>query len=67
MGTRVVSGKETMDSAVQHEKTFHRFAVHLGEATASCLQRSDTIYPVHTEGSCGNGRKELAVSSPKRP
>ncbi len=40
-----------MDSQVQHEETFHRFAVHLGEATAllAYKEEGDTIYLVHTE------------------
>lgn len=40
-----------MDSQVQHEKNFHRFAVHLGEATAllAYKQEGDTLYLVHTE------------------
>jgi len=40
-----------MDSQVQHEKSFHRFAVHFGEATAMLTYREegDTIYMVHTE------------------
>lgn len=40
-----------MDSQVQHEKNFHRFAVHLGEATAvlAYKEEGDTIYLVHTE------------------
>ncbi|MFZ0707900.1 MAG: GNAT family N-acetyltransferase [Candidatus Korobacteraceae bacterium] len=40
-----------MDSQVQHEKNFHRFALHLGEATAMLTykEEGDTIYLVHTE------------------
>ena len=40
-----------MDSQVQHEEKFHRFAVHLGEATALLAYRQEdgTIYLVHTE------------------
>ena len=40
-----------MDSQVQHEKTFHRFAVHFGEATAllAYKEEDDIIYLVHTE------------------
>ena len=40
-----------MDSQVQHEKNFHRFAVHVGEATALLAYREegDMIYLVHTE------------------
>jgi hypothetical protein len=40
-----------MDSGVQNEKTFHRFAVHLGEATARLAykEEGDTLYLVHTE------------------
>jgi predicted GNAT family acetyltransferase len=40
-----------MDSAVQNEQSFHRFAVHVGEATAMLAykQEGDTIYLVHTE------------------
>jgi uncharacterized protein len=40
-----------MDSAVQNEKSFHRFAVHLEGATAvlTYKEEGDTIYLVHTE------------------
>jgi predicted GNAT family acetyltransferase len=40
-----------MDSAVQNEKSYHRFAVHLGDATAvlAYKEEGDTIYLVHTE------------------
>jgi predicted GNAT family acetyltransferase len=40
-----------MDSAVQQEKTFHRFAVHLDAATAllAYKEEGDTLYLVHTE------------------
>ena len=40
-----------MDSAVQNEKTYHRFAVHLEGATAMLTynEEGDTIYFVHTE------------------
>ncbi len=40
-----------MDSQVQQEKTFHRFAVHLDGATAllAYKQEGDTLYLVHTE------------------
>lgn len=40
-----------MESQVQNEKNFHRFAVHLGEATAllAYKQDGDVIYLVHTE------------------
>jgi hypothetical protein len=40
-----------MDAPVQHEKSFHRFAAHLGEATAVLRykEEGDTIYMVHTE------------------
>ena len=40
-----------MDSQVQHEKNFHRFAVHLGDATAELRykEEGDTLYMVHTE------------------
>ena len=45
------SQQEIMDSAVQHEKTFRRFAVHLEGATAVLTYKveGDTIYLVHTE------------------
>lgn len=40
-----------MDSQVQHEKNFHRFAVHLDGATAllAYKEEGDSIYLVHTE------------------
>ena len=44
-------GQEMMDSTVQNEKSFHRFAVHVGEATAvlTYKQEGDTLYLIHTE------------------
>ena len=40
-----------MSSEVQHEKAFHRFAVHFGDATAllAYKEEGDTLYLVHTE------------------
>jgi len=40
-----------MDSVVQHEKPYHRFAVHLEGAMAllTYTHESDTIYFLHTE------------------
>ncbi len=40
-----------MDTQIQNEKNFHRFAVHLGDATAllAYKEQGDTIYLVHTE------------------
>ena len=40
-----------MNQEVQLEKTFHRFAVHIGEATAllAYKEEGDTLYLVHTE------------------
>ena len=40
-----------MDSQVQQEKAFHRFAVHLDGATALLAYKEEggTIYLVHTE------------------
>jgi uncharacterized protein len=40
-----------MTTEVSHEKTLHRFAVHLGEAIAllAYKEEGNTIYLVHTE------------------
>jgi hypothetical protein len=40
-----------MDSAVQNEKTFHRFTVHLDGATALLAYKEEggTLYLIHTE------------------